>query len=469
MARKATSAVVKRVMPSSLFHRFMMMVLVPMFLLQITSFYIFFHRYWSRTVKRSLAILVEEIRTINRKYDSCRMPHCDRSVLLENVNFSENFRIGFREKKYFEDKNRAAMGSSIERKFFLNPLGRFASDLHRTISDQVDFFRVDRRAFAVAINKPDGALIYWIDKKTIFIPRVNLLIFWNAISFLAIATVAFIFVKNQMRSIELLKNFANDFSYLEKDNVNFKPTGAKEIREVGWAFLNVVGKMKNLMNTRTTMLAQISHDLRTPLTRMKLQAEFIDDEEIAKSLGQDLGEMERMIDEYILFARGVMKDSYSLTDIRQFFSGIIDDYGRGGYRDIHINFDLRGGVEIFLKIDSFRRCINNILNNSLRYRRKIVDISVRTNDYNLAVVVDDDGNGLEKDMLKKIRRPFYSTMTDKDGNFGLGLTIVQHIVDMHRGKVYFGRSKSLGGLSVSMIIPMLRKIEKESHEPSGKH
>jgi two-component system osmolarity sensor histidine kinase EnvZ len=311
----------------------------------------------------------------------------------------------------------------------------------------------------VVVPKSEGVLEYRINKSSILIPRVNLLIFWNAISFLVIAAIAFVFVKNQIRSIELLKSFANDFSYLEKDNSSFKPTGAKEIREVGWAFLNVVRKMRNLMNARTTMLAQISHDLRTPLTRIKLQIEFINDEDIVIPLRQDLEEMERMINEYLLFSRGIVEGNYNLTDIRQFFSGIVDDYRRSDYRNIFINFDLRGGDKVFLKVDSFRRCINNILNNSIRYRRKVIDISVKTNDSSLVVVVDDDGSGLEKDALKKIRKPFYSTEGDGDGNFGLGLSVVQHVVDMHRGKVYFGRAKTLGGMSVSMTIPLLKKPE----------
>ncbi|MDR2777541.1 MAG: hypothetical protein LBB24_02105, partial [Rickettsiales bacterium] len=320
MGRKTPQT--RKILPSSLFYRFMLMVLVPMFLLQISSLYIFFQRYWNRSMRKNLTVLMREIRIIDGKYDSCLPPQCDRQTLLRNVNFSENFKVTLVNREYPDVRNMAMDLNNIRAMLFLGPLRRFGDDLRKLISNRVGLLERDPGTFTVSIPKPEGTLEYRISKNSILVPRVNLLVFWNVVSFLIIATIAFFFVKNQVRSIELLKNFANDFSYLEKDNGSFKPTGAREIREVGWAFLNVVRKMGNLMNARTTMLAQISHDLRTPLTRIKLQIEFINDDEIVVPLRQDLEEMERMINEYLLFSRGIVEGDYSLTDIRQFFNGI---------------------------------------------------------------------------------------------------------------------------------------------------
>ncbi|MDR3079130.1 MAG: hypothetical protein LBU15_03760 [Rickettsiales bacterium] len=450
MSRRAVQSS-RKIFSSGLFYRFMLIVIVPMFLLQIASLYIFFQRYWNRSARKNLAELAKKIKTLDNKYDACLANSCDRRVLLENINFSRDLRVRLLDRKHYGE-------TVTSRSDFPGQLRQFGSDLRRLVSDPLGFLGADADLFAVGILKPDALVEYEVARSSIFVPKVHLLVFWNVISFLAIAAIAFVFVKNQVRSIGLLKDFVNDFSYLEKDNSNFKPTGAREIREVGWAFLNVVRKMRNLMNARTTMLAQISHDLRTPLTRMKLQLEFINDESVALPLGQDLEEMEKMIEEYLLFARGIVEGNYSLVDIRQFFNGIVDDYRRSSYGDIFLNFDLTDADRVFLKADSFRRCINNLINNSLRYRRRRIDVSVRTNSSNLTIAIEDDGRGLEKDLLGRVRKPFQGKGNYQEGgNFGLGLSVVQHVVDMHRGRVYFSKSRTLGGLAVNITIPILRK------------
>lgn len=441
----------------------MMIVIVPMFLLQVASIYIFFRRYGNRTMRRNIETLVKKIETVNLKYDRCVKYACDQKLFFDSVNLSGDFRIELLNKNYQNRENIFDIG--IHRMiFFSNPVEQFIIDLRRTISDHMDFFGIGDDRFKVRIVKPTGTLEYEISKGAISIPKVSLMIFWNAISFIVIAGTAFIFMKKQVKSIELLKNFANDFSYLEKDNVDFKPTGAKEVREVGLAFLNVVRKMRSLINARTTMLAQISHDLRTPLTRIKLQAEFIGDEEIATPLKQDLEEMEKMIGEYLLFARGEIEGNYCLTDLKQFFSNIVDDYRRSNYDNIFLNFDLAGGGKAYLKIDSFKRCMNNIINNSLRYRHKKINILVKTTNYGLVIEVEDDGKGLAKDLVKKIKKPFYRTKDSDENNFGLGLSVVQHVVEMHRGRVYFEKSKTLGGLVVKINIPLVRKLTKNRYD-----
>ncbi|GHU28313.1 two-component sensor histidine kinase [Bacilli bacterium] len=429
-----------------------------MFLLQMASLYIFFQRYWDKALRKNVASLVRKIEIINGKYDDCVKNSCDKGVFIDNVNYSDDFKIKLLSENYPNQKNVFNLADH-GLTFLFNPVKQFEIDLHKSISDQINFSRTSSSNLTINISKPDGVLGYEIGKNSILIPKVSLMIFWNAVSFLIIISITFIFIKNQVKSIKLLKDFVNDFSYLEKDNINFKPTGAKEIREVGWAFLNVVEKMKNLVNARTTMLAQISHDLKTPLTRIKLQAEFINDVEIAAFLKQDLEEMEKMINEYLLFARGKIEGNYSPVDIRQFFYNIIDDYKRSNYGNIFVNFDLNGWkTKVYLKVDSFKRCINNLINNSLRYRREEIIINIKLTNYSLTVSIEDDGKGIGKDLLKKIKRPFYRTNDNgDDGNFGLGLSVVQHVVDMHRGKLYFDASKTLGGLNVTMVIPLVKR------------
>lgn len=453
MFRKISSKI-KKIFPSSLFYRFILMAIIPMFLIQMISLYIFFERYWDKTTRNNISTLLNEIKTISYKYDKCTEIGCNKKYLIDNFNVFDKMNIVFKENSNIEELliNR----KKYKKILVFKPKDYLKSVLYNSNIGKFNLRDIDNY-YTISLFKEDGILEFMVKKSSLIISKVNLIIFWNTLSFLIISYIAFLFVRNQAKSIEKLKDFANDFSYLEKDNTNFKPTGADEIREVGFAFLNVMKKLKNLINARTTMLAQISHDLRTPLTRMKLQVEFIEDEETAKFFKQDMEEMEKMINEYLLFAKGDIDGSCNFVNIKTFFSSIINDYKRSKYKNINIYYDLKM-EEIYIKEDSFRRCINNIINNSLRYRNRQTSIFVKTSNNNLIVEVEDDGDGLPKWMFKKIKKPFFGTKNKNNNNIGLGLSIVQHVVDMHGGKVYFTNSKKLGGLSVNIIIPIIKKL-----------
>jgi two-component system osmolarity sensor histidine kinase EnvZ len=305
------------------------------------------------------------------------------------------------------------------------------------------------------IKKNAGILGFTIEPKKLYIVRFDLIIFWNFLAFLAVSVIALVFVKNQIRSINTLKTFVNDFSLLEKENNNFRPSGAKEIREIGRAFLNMINKIKYLLNSRTVMLAQISHDLRTPLTRMKLQTEFIEDKAVANFLKKDLEEMNNFINEYILFARGENQKEYTEINLREFFDDIMMDYKRSGYNNIKISYNLVVPTCFVRKI-SFRRAINNLLNNSLKYAKNIIILKVETSRQRLFVSIEDDGKGMPAEYFKKLKRPFY-TSEKKDDTVspnGLGLSIVQQTIMGHRGSIKFSNSKKLGGLSVLITMPI---------------
>jgi two-component system osmolarity sensor histidine kinase EnvZ len=333
--------------------------------------------------------------------------------------------------------------------------------LDRIILEKMSLYR-DAGSFVLEIRKADGILKFNIALNRLYIIRVDLIVFWNVFSFLVISAIAIIFVKNQIRSIDSLKKIVSDFSFLEKENSNFKPTGAKEIREMGVAFLNIINKMKKLLNSRTMMLAQISHDLRTPLTRMKLQTEFIEDKAMADFFRKDLEEMEELINEYILFAKGESDGERAEVNVKNFFDNIVNDYRRSGYSSISISYNL-DSKSCFINENSFKRAINNIINNSLKYGRREIVLGVKTTKQKLLIAVEDDGDGISNNSLKKIERLFF--MSNKEdgsraqGN-GLGLSIVRQIVSGHRGSIKLLKSKKLGGLMVSVIIPIKNNNRK---------
>ena len=315
-------------LPKSIFHRFLLIVLMPMLLMQLVFFYIFFNRYWANTSKQNVDILITEIFILNNRFDDfISKNNIVNNDIIDELNIFSNIKIYFTENKKLNN----LISYDGKRYLFFNPIKQLKNELYVLNFGDVGFYKKDEDYYVIDIEKHNGVLSFEVKNDRIFIKRVDLIIFWNLFAFFAISGISLIFLRNQLRSVEKLKDFANDFSYLEKDNTNFKPTGAKEIREMGNAFINVVHKMKQLINNRTTMLAQISHDLRTPLTRMKLQLEFVDDENMKKFFKQDLEEMEKMIDEYLLFAKGESEDNFKKVDIKLFFDSIISDYKRSNY------------------------------------------------------------------------------------------------------------------------------------------
>ena len=436
-------------LPKTIFYRFVLIVLLPLFLMQLACFVIFFNRYYNTTLEQNISLLTDEIFILNAKYEKLIQENNDKSIILAELNIFADIRINFIDKTNINNNKK-----HIDY-FTKNYLKNLIKELYVLNIGNINLDKVSSNYYNIEIEKEDGFLVFTIQKDRIFIKRIDLILFWNITAFCIISTVALLFIKNQVKSIKKLEKFANDFSYLEKDNGNFKPTGAKEIREMGEAFIKLVKRIRQLISTRTTMLAQISHDLRTPLTRMKLQVEFIEDEETANFFKQDLEEMEKMINEYLLFAKGEMENDFKQVNIQNFFDEIINDYKRSGYIiNIDYNLKIKG---TYLKIDSFKRCINNLINNALKYYKKNITIKVKTTKNTMIINVEDDGCGIPEEFIDKVKTPFFKVnKNDKSKNVGLGLSIVQNIINMHRGKIIFKESKDLGGLNVELNIPIIK-------------
>lgn len=436
-------------LPKTIFYRFVLMVLLPLFLMQLSCFIIFFNRYYNTTLEQNINLLTNEIFILNSRYEKLNQETNNKDIILAELNIFTDIKINFVDKIDIQNDKK-----HIDY-FTKNYLKSLINELYILNIGNINLHKISSNYYNIEIEKEDGFLIFTIQKDRIFIKRVDLILFWNITAFCIISAVALLFIKNQVKSIKKLEKFANDFSYLEKDNSNFKPTGAKEIREMGEAFIKLVKRIRQLISTRTTMLAQISHDLRTPLTRMKLQVEFIEDEETANFFKQDLEEMEKMINEYLLFAKGEMENDFKQVNIQNFFDEIINDYKRSGYI-ININYNLKiKGT--YLKIDSFKRCINNLINNALKYYKKNITIKVKTTKNTMIINIEDDGCGIPEEFINKVKLPFFKVnKNEKSKNVGLGLSIVQNVVNTHRGKIFFKESKDLGGLNVELNIPIIK-------------
>lgn len=435
--------------PRTLFLRFALIVIIPLVLSQLIYIYIFFERYWRRINVSFIDVLVDEVKIINNEFDS-KIPLVDKDEVIKNIKSFSNldlYFLPFHKTLVIED----ILKDIDENRYFL-PKSQFKKKLLSLNIDSEIFLGEDLKKYIFYIKKHDGFLAIEINKKRVVPLNIDLLLFWSLISSLLLTVISFIFIKNQIRSINSLTQAMQDFTLLEKDNEDFIPKGAKEIREIGFAFLKMQKEIKQFVNSRTILLAEISHDLRTPLTRIKLETEFIDDEDSRENIKKDLEEMEKMINEYLLFAKGENSDSLQEVVISEFFKNIVDDYKRGGYKNITYKLNL-STKRIILKADLFKRAINNVINNSLKYAKKI-EVSLKSNESFLNIIVEDNGPGVSKEMYNKITQPFFK-MEDIDKNIGLGLAITKNIVYLHKGKISFNQSKNLGGLEVNISIPII--------------
>lgn len=437
--------------PKTIFLRFILIITIPLVLNQLVYVYVFFERYLDKNNRRASELLVQEISIINNEFDREYFLNANEEYIVENLqNLSTSAVYFIKDSQIDLSKDLIKSGKD---KFFKFNSENYLVDLLSKLKN-IDIYLIDnnKRNYELFIKKPNGFLNIKINKSRIVPVSPKLLLFWTILSSTLLTTISCIFMKNQVKSIKNLTKTMTDFSLLDKDNEYFIPKGASEIREMGQAFLKMQKEIKKYVNSRTVMLAEISHDLRTPLTRMNLEAEFIDDEEIKKDIKEDIEEMQKMINEYLMFAKGENEDTIEEVSVYDFFNNIIKDYKRSGYTNIVLETDITVN-KIKIKKDLLKRAINNVINNSLKYAKKIF-ISIVSNNNGLNIVLEDNGTGVSEEMYNKISKPFFKiNENDKKTGFGLGLAITKNIVYKHKGKIYFDKSKKLGGFKVEINIP----------------
>ena len=261
--------------------------------------------------------------------------------------------------------------------------------------------------------------------------------------------ISLIFLKNQTRPITNLARAAEKFGKGEEIE-EFKPSGASEIRQAGYEFDKMRKRIIRHLNQRSEMLSGISHDLRTPLTRMKLQIAFIKDNELAKKLSDDINEMEKMLNEYLQFTKSSFQEKDEKFNLTELILDICKKYDNG-----NITKNLTPGIFFNGRKNLIRRCINNLIDNAIKYG-EIVKIELNKNNKNLFVKVEDNGPGIPKTEYENVFKPFYKInkgRADSKSSVGLGLSIASDIIRSHGGNIKLEKSK-LNGLSVKIFLPV---------------
>ncbi len=289
---------------------------------------------------------------------------------------------------------------------------------------------------------------FFFPKERIQASSIRIFTLWITVPAFLMVAIAIIFLKNQTRPISKLAQASERFGRGE-DIEEFRPSGALEIRQAGFEFEKMRKRILRHLNQRSEMLSGISHDLRTPLTRIKLQLAMIKDKDLSKKLSMDVDEMEKMLNEYLQFASTGAKDKTESFDMSKLVKKIIDKY-----ENPQIQKNLIPEIYFNGRKNMIQRCINNLIDNSLKYAEKIL-INLEKYDSNIILSIDDDGPGIPKSEYQNIVKPFYKidkSRSESKSSVGLGLAISSDIIKSHGGDIKFDKSK-MGGLKVIISLP----------------
>ena len=429
---------IKKYFPKRLFLRFLLIIILPVFIIQSASTYIFYQNHIQNVVRRISKDAIDKILFINKNYN--KYGH------FEYMNIQVSFSDGIRIRKKDIVKNLDGYRFFNQEKFFMETLLNELSE-PIAIKDRGDYFEI-------LIQKKKGVLSLKVNKKELIVKTAKTFIFWNIGLSFVFLLIAVIFMKNQLRPIKKLKTQVKNFS-LNQEIEYFKPTGAKEVRELGVSLLEMEKRIKKFINQRTIILAGISHDLRTPLTRMKLELEFLEDSSSKQYLTDDIKYMEGIINHYLNFAKNVKNEDSVLINIYDYLNIILKEHQKIK-QDLSLktkNIDCNEIVSI--QEVAFKRVIENVIGNALKFGSKAI-VTLSKHKENIIIDIDDNGPGVEDIYLDKLSEPFFKIDKSRNidaGGVGLGLAIAKDIVLANNGNIVFNKSKILSGLNVRIEIP----------------
>ncbi len=430
----------KNILPKRLFYRALLIVAVPILVLQLVITIVFFDSLWIKTNKGMTRALVNEISTFIEVYDN---EEINKNELRNLFSLFLDLNIEFIENEKFENNYNERWFSPIDRTLRRELKSNFGSGkyLFNTTSY--------KELIDIRIKYQNGYFKFLIPKDRVTSSSARIFALWITVPATIMVIISLIFLKNQTRPITRLARVAEKFGKGEEIE-EFKPSGALEIRQAGYEFDKMRKRIQRHLNQRTEMLSGISHDLRTPLTRMKLQIAFIKDEDLAKKLTEDINQMEKMLNEYLQFTSSSYIEKDEMFNLSELISEIIKKYDNE-----NISQDLKPRIYINGRKNLIYRCLNNLIDNSLKYANKVV-ISLNKKNTNLFLTIDDDGPGISKDEYENVFKPFYKInkgRADSQSSVGLGLSIASDIVRSHGGNIKLEKSK-MNGLRVKIFLPI---------------
>jgi len=410
---------------------------VPIIGLQLIISIVFFDSLWIKTNKGMTRALVGEIRTFINAYEN---EEYDKEFLILIFREHLDFNVKFESLKILPLKDK-------ERKF--SPIDR---TLRRELKAKFTNYWFDTTSYKnlidLRIKYKDGYFQFYVPKERVTSSSARIFALWITMPAFLLITISIIFLKNQTRPIISLAKASEKFGRGEEVG-EFRPSGALEIRQAGYEFDKMRKRITRHLNQRSEMLSGISHDLRTPLTRIKLQLAFIKDKEISNKLSNDVSEMEKMLNEYLQFASSSSEEKTETFDISELLESTVIRYEKK-----EITTDIPERVFLDGRKSLIGRCFNNLIDNSIKYSNNIF-ISLKKSANSIIIIIDDDGPGIPKNERENVFKPFYKidkSRSDSKSSVGLGLSIASDIIRSHGGNISLETSPA-NGLRTKIFLP----------------
>ena len=431
----------KKILPKRLFYRALIIVAAPVIILQLIISIVFFDSIWIKANKGMTRSLVGEVQTLFDVYRSNQSKEDIKNLTdLYKINFDFiiNIKTGEELPETRSDRRFSPMDRSLRREMKSAFQNNYWFDTV-TFIDLVDL-RI----------KTNNEIIQIFFPKTKIAPSsVRIFVLWLIVPSLLLIFIAIIFLKNQTRPLVKLSKAAEKFGKGELVE-DLRPSGALEIRKATYEFDRMMKRINRHLAQRSEMLSGISHDLRTPLTRLKLQLAMMEKKDLAKKMSSDIDEMEKMLNDYLQYAKSQVEESSTKINLNLLIAEILKNFDKKRY-----DFSNDHNIEINGRKNLIKRCVINIIGNGLAYGDKIL-IQTKKSINSAIIIIEDNGPGIPKDEYLNVFKPFYridkSRGLNKSG-VGLGLPISQDIIKSHGGNISLSKS-SLGGLLVKISLPL---------------
>ncbi len=428
-----TTFIKKRILPNNLLSRFFLIIIIPTLIGQIFALHLFYKRHWYNVSYYNSSIMSEEILSLTQKNLESSTKNINNKYLNLTYNLLKNQTL-----KPIKNPN-------------IEELEIFKKSLNSKIKFPYLVFKDDNKII-VLIQLEEDLLNINFSSKILISPTTYIFALWLIFLTILLLSVSLIFSRNQIKSILELTNIAEKYGRGEKIT-KYKPSGANEIRKAGLAFIKMKDRIERQTARRTKMLAMISHDLKTPLTRMKLQVELMEDSDEKEELNYDITSMQYMISSYLDFARGEGGEEFQKLALNQWIKNYMDTC----WKNIEYKIPKKKNY-IQIKPHSFARALDNIIGNAKKYAKQ-VKVSVTSKNKEAIIIIEDDGKGIAQEDINLSFKPFYrgdkARMLGDSGSSGLGLAITKEIILGHYGSIKLEKSKNMNGLLVRIIIPVI--------------
>jgi two-component system osmolarity sensor histidine kinase EnvZ len=433
----------QRRMPKGLYPRALLIIVTPMVILQSVVAFVFMERHWNTVTRRLSAAVSQDIAALIDVYKS--FPQDAQRATLRRI-------AGDRLELAVDFLPVTDMPAPGQKPFFSLLDQTLSVELSRKVGRPFWIDTVGRSALVeIRVQLDDAVMRVFAQRSSAYASNSHIFLVWMVGTSLVLLTVAILFLRNQIRPILALADAAESFGK-GREVPSFKPRGAREVRRAALAFIEMKRRVERTVDQRTTMLAGVSHDLRTLLTRFKLELALLGEGPDIDAMKKDVDEMARMLEAYLAFARGDSGEPSTPTDI----AALLDELKADGERDGHpVTVAFYGPSLVTIRAAAFRRCLGNLVSNAARFARSISITGHRDHRW-VTITIDDDGPGIPTSMREEVFRPFLrldDARNQNEGGTGLGLAIARDIARSHGGDITLADSP-LGGLRATVRLPV---------------